>query len=141
MMFEVRLPYPLTLARKGNKKLVLFIEKPTVRLTTANPWALLPLRGACLFEDGKLKRLEEIEDELTLAVVSFDPKPGRLDPEDALEQLLSKKGSCWKSLWGEEAMVCGDIALFLGSRSLPPLGFGIVKTRVDLIGPRIRLKA
>jgi len=139
--FEVRLPYPLTLAKRGNKRLVLFLEKPVVIINTERPWSLLPLRGIGLFEGRTLVAKKEDCRRLTVLITSFEPRPSDEDPEEVFEQLLSGEGSCWKELWGHKAMVCGNVALVPGSVKFPPLGFGTIRTRVDSIGPRIRVTA
>jgi len=137
----VTAPYPLVLAKEGNKKLVLFLEKPFKKFLVDEPWQLLSLRGACVLEGRRLLRQVVIEKEVTLAVTSFDPKPLEASPEEVLEQLLGGEGPCERfEAWGVEALRCGHVLLVFGKKDFPPLGFGVIKSRVDVIGVRMRLE-
>ena len=141
MRVLVTSPYPLVLAKEGDKKLVLFLEKPFKRFFVEEPWKLLSLRGACVLEGRRLLRQVVIEKEVTLAVTSFDPRPIEADPEEVLEQLLGEEGPCERlEAWGVEALKCGHLLLAFGKKDFPPLGFGVIKSRVDVIGVRMRLE-
>ncbi|NPA85067.1 MAG: hypothetical protein GXO07_03565 [Crenarchaeota archaeon] len=142
MRARVVLPYPLVLAEEGGRKLVLFLEKPFKVFTAEDPWALVHLRGASLFAGRKLVRQIVFQEELTLAVTSFDPKPAAADPEAVMRQLFGGEGPCESfEAWGVRGLRCGEVLLFRGRVELPPLGFGVVRSRVDVLGPRFTLEA
>ncbi len=142
MKVEVRVPYPLIVAEKEERRLVIFLERPWRSFETENAWPLLHLRGICLIDDKKLVKQIVLPGDVTVVVTSFEPRPARVEPEEALTQLLGGEGPCPKvNLGGGTFIKCGEVLLSWGWRELPPLGFGVVRTRIDVIGARLRLKA
>ena len=136
MKVKVILPYPLPLVSGGDLKLVAFVEKPPKIIMTENPWKYLDWRGfAILKRDEVLKQLV-IRSKITILLRAFEPRGLKGNPIEAFNALLEGKAPCpeLNGFWA-----CGDTLVRLGNATVKPMGFGIMKTRLSFIGPKMRL--
>lgn len=136
MKAKVYLPYPLPLVRGEGSSLVAFLERPPIKVITENPWNYLDWRGFAVIKGGKIVKQFVMKSKVTVLVTSFSPKGVKGDPEEAFERLLEGSSPCEvrKGFWR-----CGDVMFKLGEAEVEALGYGIIRTRLSFMGPKMLL--